>query len=146
MAKKSVDEIWAQLNAKPASASRSNINLNSFGGLPGIRTTERVVSDRGGWRGRSGGTEVSPNREMDDEGFRAVALTAVKTGAAYDPMKAGVSPEERDAFVVSCFIQQASPASLLPPPLLPAGSLLRRMLHNSPSLLHSHPFPARLIC
>mmetsp|Transcript_16748 Transcript_16748/g.46804 ORF Transcript_16748/g.46804 Transcript_16748/m.46804 type:complete len:975 (+) Transcript_16748:187-3111(+) len=96
--KKSVDDIWAALNARPASrgagGGSTEVNINSFGGLPGIKTTSRYVA--------SGGDQL-PNRAgpVADDAFQAVAVTAAKTGAAYDPLSAGVTAEERDAFVLT---------------------------------------------
>mmetsp|Transcript_16394 Transcript_16394/g.41667 ORF Transcript_16394/g.41667 Transcript_16394/m.41667 type:complete len:935 (-) Transcript_16394:275-3079(-) len=80
--KKSVDEIWAALNSRPTS---TNVNINSFGGLPGIQTRARVVTE---------GPVVS-------ESFQSVTRTAQATGAAYDPTRAGVTLEERDAYLVN---------------------------------------------
>jgi hypothetical protein len=96
--KKSVDDIWAALNARPASASRQ-VNLNSFGGLPGFKTTQRILV---GMSGSSADVSLRPRAPVadKDDTFREVTLTAQKTGAAYDPIRAGVSLGERDTFVV----------------------------------------------
>mmetsp|Transcript_33670 Transcript_33670/g.79898 ORF Transcript_33670/g.79898 Transcript_33670/m.79898 type:complete len:140 (-) Transcript_33670:90-509(-) len=92
--KKRVEEIWASLNAKPA----PRVNLNSMGGLPGVSTSSRMLSHSNTKKSGEGKPGII---SADSEEFQDVKRTAQKTGAAYDPEKAGVKAEDRDNFVLS---------------------------------------------
>ena len=89
MQKKSVDEIWKELNAKAAPKSKPG-GFSGFG-LPGVTTKTRILP-----RETPGFQSSAPSRPDHDVSLQ---FDTQKQAAQYDPAEAGVSKEELHAYV-----------------------------------------------
>jgi hypothetical protein len=86
--KKSVDDIWKELNARAAPRGGSS----SLSGIPGISSRARIAP-----RAPEPARQPAPLGEEDQQ----QASEAARKQARYDPAKAGVSPEEIAAFMAT---------------------------------------------
>lgn len=87
--KKSVDEIWKELNARTVAPRSRTTGITGFG-IPGIQTHTRVVP-----RQQAGITQQHKHIAEDVSVDRDVPKPVV----AYDPAAAGVQPEELQQYV-----------------------------------------------
>eukprot|EP00878_Enallax_costatus_P009185 GHUV01009602.1.p1 GENE.GHUV01009602.1~~GHUV01009602.1.p1 ORF type:complete len:225 (+),score=35.83 GHUV01009602.1:619-1293(+) len=89
--KKSVDEIWKELNARTAPPRSRTTGIAGFG-IPGIQTHTRIVP-------REQPTALQQQKHI--AGDVSVDRDAPKLAVAYDPAAAGVSPEDLQQYVAT---------------------------------------------
>lgn len=83
--KKSVDEIWRELNARPAPRS----SIAGIAGLPGLASRTRAVP------------KPQPEAPAVAELQATLAEESRRRNVTYDPSKAGVTAEEVAAYVAT---------------------------------------------
>lgn len=88
--KKSVDEFWKELNARPAPRMGTAGGITS---MPGITSITRTLP--------KAKPSLPAASAVEDVPLTSSAEAARKAGASYDPTKAGVTPEELSAYVAT---------------------------------------------
>jgi hypothetical protein len=93
--KKSINEIWAELNAKPGPRKSS---IPAGIPIPGISSTSSSAISKAGSKPGPNLNQLV-NEEMSADSSAAEAVR--KTTATYDPSKAGLTQEEVAGYVAS---------------------------------------------
>eukprot|EP00197_Chlamydomonas_leiostraca_P011060 CAMPEP_0202881958 /NCGR_PEP_ID=MMETSP1391-20130828/37292_1 /ASSEMBLY_ACC=CAM_ASM_000867 /TAXON_ID=1034604 /ORGANISM="Chlamydomonas leiostraca, Strain SAG 11-49" /LENGTH=191 /DNA_ID=CAMNT_0049564723 /DNA_START=123 /DNA_END=694 /DNA_ORIENTATION=+ len=86
--KKSVDEIWKELNARPAPRMAA---AGGIPNLPGISSITRTVPK----------ASAPAQVQVEEEALSASREAARKAAAAYDPAKAGIAVDDLTSYVAS---------------------------------------------
>ena len=101
--KKSIDDIWKELNAKkPGRSGTMGTVLGGATNMPGVTTLTRTIPNV---HAGSSGAAPPPSSPMQIDETTAMEALAARRAAAssasshYDPARAGVDPEELQAFV-----------------------------------------------
>jgi hypothetical protein len=91
--KKSVDEIWRELNAKPAVPRSRTTGVQGFG-IPGVTTHTRILP-----KAQPSGAQHAEHTAGDDASCSRDSHRPAGTSSSYDPAAAGVAPEELQQYV-----------------------------------------------
>jgi hypothetical protein len=91
--KKSVDEIWRELNTKPAVPRSRTTGVAGFG-IPGVTTHTRILP-----KAQPSGAQHAKHIAGDDATCSRDSHTPAGTSSSYDPAAAGVTQEQLQQYV-----------------------------------------------